>query len=135
MFQKKIVQILLSPLSLLYGGVISLRNMFYETGLLKGSKFSIPVISVGNLSIGGAGKSPHIEYLIEMLKDYIDVAVLSRGYKRETSGFRIANIQDTALTIGDEPLQFSKKYKDIVAPHVTGNLYERHIVPLFLGRE
>lgn len=114
MFQKKIVQILLSPISLLYGGIIALRNMFYETGLLKGSKFSIPVISVGNLSIGGAGKSPHIEYLIEMLKEYIDVAVLSRGYKRETSGFRIANIQDTALTIGDEPLQFSKKYKDIV---------------------
>ncbi len=82
-------------------------------GLMKASKFSIPVIGIGNLSIGGTGKTPHIEYLIELLKDYIDVATLSRGYKRETSGFRLVHIHDTALTVGDEPLQFKTKYPDI----------------------
>ena len=72
------------------------------------------MIGVGNLSIGGAGKTPHIEYLIELLKNYINVATLSRGYKRETKGFRLVQQFDTALTVGDEPLQYRRKYKDIV---------------------
>ncbi|MBK9042706.1 MAG: tetraacyldisaccharide 4'-kinase [Saprospiraceae bacterium] len=112
--QKKLIQILLLPLALLYGGIISLRDMFYETGLMKSSKFNLPVISVGNLSIGGAGKSPHIEYLVRLLKDYIDVGILSRGYKRETSGFRLVTVSDTAKTVGDEPKQFKNKFKDVV---------------------
>lgn len=111
--QKKIFQILLLPFSLLYGLIISMRDMFYETGLLKSSSFSVPVISVGNLSIGGAGKSPHIEYLVHILNDYLHLGILSRGYKRETSGFRLVGPMDSAATVGDEPLQFKKKFIDV----------------------
>ncbi len=114
MFRTVVLRILLSPFAALYGIIISLINFSYDIGLLKASKFSIPVIGVGNLSIGGAGKTPHIEYLIELLKDYINVATLSRGYKRETKGFRFVQHHDTALTVGDEPLQYRRKYKDIV---------------------
>ena len=112
--QKKIIQILLFPVSLLYGGIITLRDMLYETGMLKASTFSLPVISVGNLSIGGAGKSPHIEYLVRLLQENIYVGILSRGYKRETNGFRLVSPVDTAKTVGDEPLQFKKKFSDVV---------------------
>lgn len=114
MLQKLIARILLSPFSLLYGIGVWLRNVSYDTGLLKATKFSIPVINVGNLSVGGQGKSPHVEYLIELLKPYIDVATLSRGYMRKTKGFRIAKYQDTADTVGDEPIQYKRKYKDLV---------------------
>lgn len=114
MLQKLIARILLSPFSLLYGIGVWLRNVSYDTGLLKATKFSIPVINVGNLSVGGQGKSPHVEYLIELLKPYIDVATLSRGYMRKTKGFRLAQYQDTAETVGDEPIQYKRKYKDIV---------------------
>jgi tetraacyldisaccharide 4'-kinase len=114
MFRKYVILILLSPLSLLYGIVISFVNFFYDIELLKASKFNIPVIGVGNLSIGGAGKTPHIEYMIELLKDYVDVSTLSRGYKRETKEFRFVQASDTALTVGDEPLQYRRKYPDIV---------------------
>lgn len=111
--QKKIIQILLIPFSLLYGLIITLRDMFYETGLLKSSSFSIPVISVGNLSIGGAGKSPHIEYLVYLLNDYLNLGILSRGYKRETTGFKLVQAHDSAAVSGDEPLQFKKKFADV----------------------
>ncbi|MBP8213361.1 MAG: tetraacyldisaccharide 4'-kinase, partial [Saprospiraceae bacterium] len=114
MFRRIIIRILLAPFSLIYGIIISLVNFSYDTGLLKASKFSVPVIGVGNLSIGGAGKTPHIEYIINMLKDYINVATLSRGYKRQTKGFRLVQTSDTALTVGDEPLQYRRKYPDIV---------------------
>ncbi|MBL0023886.1 MAG: tetraacyldisaccharide 4'-kinase [Saprospiraceae bacterium] len=113
MFRSIVIKILFSPFALLYGILISLINFSYDIGLLKASRFSIPVIGVGNLSIGGAGKTPHIEYLIELLKDYINVATLSRGYKRETKGFRLVQYDDTALTVGDEPMQYRRKYKDI----------------------
>ena len=114
MFRTIILRILLSPFALIYGIIVSLINFSYDIGLLKSSQFSIPVIGIGNLSIGGAGKTPHIEYLIDLLKDYINVATLSRGYKRETSGFRLVQHHDTALTVGDEPLQYRRKYRDIV---------------------
>lgn len=112
-FRIFIIRLLLTPFSLIYGLVISLIHFAYDTGLMKASRFSIPVIGVGNLSIGGTGKTPHIEYIIEMLHEYIDVATLSRGYKRETSGFRLVSPEDTALIVGDEPLQFKTKYPDI----------------------
>ena len=80
---------------------------------MKGVEFNLPVIAVGNLSMGGAGKTPHVEYLVRLLNDYIHVATLSRGYKRKTKGFRIANGKDTVETIGDEPLQFFQKFPDI----------------------
>lgn len=108
-----LARILLSPFSLLYAGIISLRNIFYEAGLLKSTSFNLPVINVGNLSIGGTGKTPHIEYLIRLLKPYLKVATLSRGYKRKSKGFRLIRYSDDALTAGDEPLQFKRKNNDV----------------------
>lgn len=102
--------ILLYPFSLLYAGLISLRNLLYETDLLRSTSFSIPVINVGNLSVGGTGKTPHIEYLIRLLSPYINVATLSRGYKRKSKGFKLVNFKDNAVTAGDEPLQFKTKF-------------------------
>lgn len=113
MIQKYLFQILLAPFSLLYGIGVSVRNFLYSQGLLKGVEFNLPVISVGNLSVGGAGKTPHIEYLIRLLKDYLNVATLSRGYKRKTKGFLRVERNNTAEQVGDEPLQFKRKYPDI----------------------
>lgn len=113
MIREWIIRILLAPLSLLYGLAISLRDFFYRIGILKSVRFDMPVISVGNLSVGGAGKTPHIEYLIRLLKDYINVATLSRGYRRKTTGFMLAKPGMTASDLGDEPLQFAKKFPDI----------------------
>lgn len=114
MIQQKLVQMLLAPFSLLYGLGVSLRNGLYERGVLKGVEFNIPVIAVGNLSVGGAGKTPHIEYLIHLLKDYIDVATLSRGYRRKTKGYLEVQAQMDAEQVGDEPLQYKRKFPDIV---------------------
>ncbi len=113
MIQRRLVQILLAPFSLLYGLGISLRNAFYRAGLLKSMTFNIPVISVGNLSVGGAGKTPHIEYLIRLLREHIKVATLSRGYSRKTRGFLEVQRNNNAERVGDEPLQFKRKYPDI----------------------
>ena len=113
MIQEFIAKIFLYPFSLLYGIGISIRNGFYETEMLKGSKFNLPVISVGNLTVGGSGKTPHIEYLILLLKDYLNVATLSRGYKRKTKGFRQVTKQDNVSHSGDEPLQFKRKFPSI----------------------
>ena len=109
-------KVLLSPISLIYGIAISLRNLLYDAGLLRSANFSLPVISVGNLTVGGEGKTPHVEYLIQLLQDYLNVAILSRGYKRKTKGFRIVQTNDKVTQAGDEPLQFKKKYpKNVVA--------------------
>jgi len=105
--------ILLSPFSLLFAGIITLRNIFYETGLLKATSFNIPIINVGNLSVGGTGKTPHIEYLIRLLSPYINIATLSRGYKRKSKGFKLINRNDNAKLSGDEPLQFKTKFPNI----------------------
>lgn len=114
MILKWLFRILLAPFSLLYGIGVSIHQLLYKTGLLKSVTFNVPVISVGNLSVGGAGKTPHVEYLIRLLKDYINVATLSRGYKRKTKGFRIAHPRNTAEDVGDEPLQYKRKYADVV---------------------
>ena len=113
MIQNLLVKILLSPFSLLFGLGVSFRDFLYRKELLKGIEFNIPVISVGNLSIGGAGKTPHIEYLIRLLKDYVNIATLSRGYKRKTKGFMVVHPRNTAEQVGDEPLQFKRKFPDI----------------------
>lgn len=105
--------ILLSPFTLLFAGIISLRNIFYEAGLLKSTSFSIPVINVGNLSVGGTGKTPHIEYLIRLLSPYLNVGTLSRGYKRKSKGFRMVRLNDGADISGDEPLQFKSKFPNV----------------------
>lgn len=101
------------PLALLYGLVIFLRNKFYDWNIFSSMKFSLPVISVGNLTVGGTGKSPHIEYLIEFLFSRYQVATLSRGYRRRSRGFRLAHSGTTALEIGDEPFQFKSKYPTV----------------------
>jgi len=121
--------ILLTPFALLYGSIISLRNIFYEAGLLKSTSFNVPIINVGNLSFGGTGKTPHIEYLIKTLSPYLDVGTLSRGYKRKSKGFRLVKPNDDATIAGDEPLQFKRKF-----PHIPVAVSEsRNIgIPLIL---
>ncbi len=108
-----IVKLLLLPISFLYGIVTFLRNKLYDAGLLKSTSFDLPVISVGNITVGGTGKTPQIEYLVRLLQDSFQVVTLSRGYKRKTKGFRIAEDISSAQDIGDEPLQFSKKFPKI----------------------
>ena len=112
--QNIVAKILLLPFSVLYGLGVSIRNFCYHNGILKGISFDLPVISVGNLTVGGAGKSPHVEYLIRLLKDYIDVATLSRGYGRKTKGFHFVTPQTDADQVGDEPLQFKQKYPEVI---------------------
>lgn len=101
------------PLSWLYGIVVRLRNRLFEFGILKSRSFDVPVISVGNITVGGTGKTPHVEYLINLLKDKMQIAVLSRGYKRKSKGFVLADRDTEMRDIGDEPYQMKKKFKDI----------------------
>lgn len=98
---------------MLYGIGVSVYQALFYSGFVKAVKFSFPVISIGNLSVGGTGKSPHIEYLIRLLKDYIHLGVLSRGYKRSTSGFLIVEPTHNAKEVGDEPGQMKNKFPDI----------------------
>lgn len=107
----KLLRFLLFPFAVLYDVITRIRNWFFNLGILKSTSFDIPVIAVGNLSVGGTGKSPQIEYLIRLLKDEYKIAVLSRGYKRKTEGFQLVNDTCTAEDVGDEPLQFYKKFK------------------------
>ena len=105
---------LLHPLSVLYGGVVWFRNKLFDWNILPSEEFSVPVICVGNITVGGTGKTPHVEYLIRLLEKDYKIAVLSRGYKRKTSGFILADQNATAKTIGDEPLQIFKKFPNII---------------------
>ena len=101
------------PISLLYGLITALRNLCYDWGILKSYNFREHVISVGNLAVGGTGKSPHIEYLNQLLKDQFSVANLSRGYSRKTRGYMEVFAENTAEEVGDEPKQFKTKFPDI----------------------
>lgn len=93
--------------------MVWLRNWLFDKSILKSAAFNFPVICVGNLAVGGTGKTPMVEYLIRLLKNEYVIATISRGYKRKTKGFGIANENTTALEIGDEPMQFHKKFPDI----------------------
>ena len=104
---------LLFPFAILYGFITSLRNYLYDKGILKSYSFDVPVIAVGNLSVGGTGKTPQIEYLIRLLSPNYKVATLSRGYKRQSEGFILADANATAATIGDEPFQYYTKFPNI----------------------
>ncbi len=104
---------LLLPITWLYGCIIWLRNKLYDKNILKSSLFNFPVICVGNLATGGTGKTPMTEYLVRLLKDEYKTATLSRGYKRKTTGFAIADEDTTALEVGDEPMQFHQKFPDV----------------------
>ena len=101
------------PLSWLYGVVVKTRNTLFEMGVLKSRSFQIPIISVGNITVGGTGKTPHVEYMVRLLKDQFHVAVLSRGYKRKSKGFIKADNQTTMPEIGDEPYQMKQKFTDV----------------------
>ena len=107
-----LVRKILFPVSIIYWLVTFIRNWLYDKGVFKSTSFDVPVIAVGNLSVGGTGKTPQIEYLIDLLADTYKVAVLSRGYKRKSKGFVLADEQATVESIGDEPFQFFTKFKD-----------------------
>jgi tetraacyldisaccharide 4'-kinase len=107
------MKILLYPISLLYYLVLLIRHKLYDWGILKSKSYNIPNICVGNLNLGGTGKTPHIEYLVRLLSDKYNVAVLSRGYGRDTKGYLLANENHTHHDIGDEPLQYLKKFNNI----------------------
>ncbi|MEN9487755.1 MAG: hypothetical protein RL494_20 [Bacteroidota bacterium] len=104
---------ILFPFAVLYGFITSIRNFLFDYGILKSYSFPIPVIAVGNLSVGGTGKTPQIEYLIRLLSNKYKIATLSRGYKRKSEGFILANTTSNAEILGDEPFQFYKKFPNI----------------------
>jgi tetraacyldisaccharide 4'-kinase len=104
---------ILFPFSILYGIVTAIRNFLFDIDFFKSYSFDVPTIVVGNLSVGGTGKSPQIEYLIRLLSPQFKVATLSRGYKRKSVGFVLADDSATASSIGDEPYQFYSKFKTI----------------------
>lgn len=108
-----ILKYLILPFALLYGFIVFIRNKMYDWKLISSIEFSLPVICVGNITVGGTGKSPHIEYLIELLSPLYKVATLSRGYRRHTTGFKIADENSNSREIGDEPFQFKSKYPQI----------------------
>ena len=112
-FFLKSFRIFLLPLALVYWFIIFIRNQFYNKKIFSSTSVGLPLICVGNLSVGGTGKSPMVEYLVENLKDKFSVATLSRGYKRKTKGYALADENSTALEIGDEPMQFHLKFPDI----------------------
>ena len=105
----------LLPFSWLYGLGVRIRNLLFDIDVLKSHSFGVPVISVGNITVGGAGKTPHVEYLVQLLKDRYKVAVLSRGYKRSTKGYVLAKPGIKFTDIGDEPYQMYLKYGDVNA--------------------
>lgn len=116
-----ILRYILFPIVPIYYFVTWLRNLLYDAGVFSSKTYDFPVICVGNLSVGGTGKSPMIEYLIRLLKDNKRLATLSRGYKRSTEGFCVADEIATAKTIGDEPFQFYRKYANDITVAVDAN--------------
>lgn len=137
----KVLTPLLFPFSILYDVATSIRNRLYDRGIRPSAKFQVPVIGVGNLSVGGTGKTPMVEYLIRLLSGEYRIATLSRGYGRKTKGIRIAGETDNALTIGDEPFQFYRKFgnKVVVAvgeerafaiPHILHQYPESNLILL-----
>jgi len=107
-------RLLLYPFAIIYGIVVFLRNKLFDLKILSSEEFDLPVISVGNITAGGTGKTPHVEYLISILKSEFNVAVLSRGYKRKTKSFLIASEDSEVKEIGDEPKQLKQKFNDIL---------------------
>ncbi len=107
------IQKSLYPLSFLYGLGVNLRNKMFDWGIIHSKSYDIPVICVGNITVGGTGKTPHTEYLIRLLKKEFKVAVLSRGYKRKSKGYIMASATSTAREIGDEPYQIKRKFPEI----------------------
>ena len=114
LYMRQSKNIFLYPLSLIYGFITGVRNFLYNTGILPSKEFQLPIICVGNITVGGTGKTPHTEYLAELLHENFKVATLSRGYKRKTRNFRIASPVSLVSEIGDEPLQIARKFPDVL---------------------
>jgi tetraacyldisaccharide 4'-kinase len=112
-FLLKPIRILLFPLSLVYALIVKVRNLFFDKKILPSASFNLPLICIGNLAVGGTGKSPMVEWIVAGLKDRFAVAILSRGYKRRTRGYALATESATALDIGDEPMQFHCKFPEV----------------------
>lgn len=118
---RKILPYILKPFSWAYGFGTDIRNWLFDNNILTVEKFNVPVISVGNITVGGTGKTPHVEYIVSMLSSSYNIAVLSRGYKRKTKGFVLANNKSTPDSIGDEPLQIYRKFAGRVKVAVCEN--------------
>ncbi|MDE7136086.1 MAG: tetraacyldisaccharide 4'-kinase, partial [Muribaculaceae bacterium] len=112
---KFVKNLILLPMSKLYGLGVGFRSLMFRWGLLKSRTFDVPVIAVGNLAVGGTGKTPHTEYIIDLLRGNYRIGMISRGYKRKTKGFVLATSRSTPLDIGDEPYQIYQKFgRDIM---------------------
>ena len=109
-----ILRLLLWPFSAVYWLGVTIRNLCFDAGILPSKKFDVPVISVGNITVGGTGKTPFTEYLIKMLKTNHHVGVLSRGYKRKSSGYQLLTEASKPLDVGDEPYQMKRKFPDVM---------------------
>jgi tetraacyldisaccharide 4'-kinase len=109
----KLFRFILLPFALIYSIITDFRNLLFDKKILKSSGFDLPLINVGNLKIGGTGKSPHVEYICNLLKTEFEIAILSRGYGRKSSGFKKVNLNNKASEVGDEPLQFKTKFPEI----------------------
>lgn len=112
---------LLTPLSWIYGWITGIRNWMFDHNMLPQEEYDVPVVSVGNITVGGTGKTPHVEYIVGKLSIDYKIAVLSRGYKRKTKGFILANNRSTPESIGDEPLQIYQKYGSLIKVAVCEN--------------
>lgn len=126
-----LLRVLLYPLAVVYDAITRVRNRLYDQGTKPATTFDIPIISVGNLAVGGTGKTPMIEYLIRLLQTHTKVATLSRGYGRRTTGIRIAGQSDNADTLGDEPYQIHLKFPDVTVAVGEDRVYA---VPLLLDQ-
>lgn len=108
--REQVITWMLTPLSWIYGGIMALRNWLFDNKVLSQSEYDVSVVSVGNITVGGTGKTPHVEYILSCMASDYNIAVLSRGYKRKTRGFLMANSHSTPESIGDEPLQIYRKF-------------------------
>ncbi len=108
--KNRFLKCMLTPLSWIYGAVTAVRNWCFDHNILPHEEFDVPIVGIGNLTVGGTGKTPHTEYVVGMLSMDYNIAVLSRGYKRKTKGFLVANSNSTPDSIGDEPMQIYQKY-------------------------
>jgi tetraacyldisaccharide 4'-kinase len=106
-------KLLLYPFSAIYGLIVSIRNFLYDYKIFKSTEFEIPVISIGNITVGGTGKTPHTEYMVDLLRKQFMVTTISRGYKRKTKGYQEVEVSSLATHVGDEPLQIKSKFSDI----------------------
>jgi tetraacyldisaccharide 4'-kinase len=106
-------KLLLYPFSAIYGLIVSIRNFLYDYKIFKSTEFEIPVISIGNITVGGTGKTPHTEYMVDLLRKQFMVTTISRGYKRKTKGYQEVEVSSLATNVGDEPLQIKSKFSDI----------------------